>query len=167
VQQPRFPTALPPVWNLPFRRNPAFTGREQELAELADQLARGRRRSPRPCRAAVEWARPRRRWSTPIGTRSRFDTVWWVRAEQPASLVGDYADLAGAKGCRRRARPTSSWPPGRCAAGWTGMTAGCRSWTTPDSPETPTGLPASLARLVDLIPQVLHGQVLVTSRDAS
>jgi hypothetical protein len=28
--------------------------------------------------------------------RSQFDTVWWVRAEQPATLVGDYAGLAGA-----------------------------------------------------------------------
>jgi hypothetical protein len=28
--------------------------------------------------------------------RSQIDTVWWVRAEEPASLVGDYVDLAGA-----------------------------------------------------------------------
>jgi KaiC/GvpD/RAD55 family RecA-like ATPase len=26
--------------------------------------------------------------------RSEFDTVWWVRAEEPATLVGDLADLA-------------------------------------------------------------------------
>ena len=30
--------------------------------------------------------------------RSRFDTVWWVRAEQPTTLVGDYADQASALG---------------------------------------------------------------------
>jgi len=35
------------------------------------------------------------------------------------------------------------------------------------APDTPTGLGVPLARLVDLLPQVLHGQVLVTSRDAS
>ena len=34
----RFPTALPPVWNVPFRRNPEFTDREQVLARLAQQL---------------------------------------------------------------------------------------------------------------------------------
>ena len=34
------------------------------------------------------------------------------------------------------------------------------------APEAPTGLRAPLARLVDLMPQVIHGQVLVTSRDA-
>jgi hypothetical protein len=35
------------------------------------------------------------------------------------------------------------------------------------APDVATGLDAPLARLVDLLPQVQHGQVLVTSRDAS
>jgi hypothetical protein len=35
------------------------------------------------------------------------------------------------------------------------------------APDAATGLDALLARLVGLVPQVLHGQVLVTSRDAS
>jgi hypothetical protein len=39
--RPRFATALPPVWNLPYRRNPAFTGREEALTTLARQLGRG------------------------------------------------------------------------------------------------------------------------------
>jgi hypothetical protein len=34
------------------------------------------------------------------------------------------------------------------------------------APDSPSGLRAPLARLVDLLPQVVHGQVLVTSRDA-
>jgi hypothetical protein len=38
---PRFPGALPPVWNLPFNRNPTFTGREDELARLAAELEAG------------------------------------------------------------------------------------------------------------------------------
>ena len=42
--------------------------------------------------------------------RAQFDTVWWVRAEEPATLVGDYADLAVALGLAE-ARP------GRPAAG--------------------------------------------------
>jgi hypothetical protein len=41
VHRPRFPTALPPVWNVPHRRNPLFTGREWALAMLAEQLGQG------------------------------------------------------------------------------------------------------------------------------
>jgi hypothetical protein len=32
--RPRFPGSLPPVWNVPHRRNPDFTGREEVLAPL-------------------------------------------------------------------------------------------------------------------------------------
>jgi hypothetical protein len=28
TEQPRFPGALPPIWNVPHARNPNFTGRE-------------------------------------------------------------------------------------------------------------------------------------------
>ena len=35
AERPRFPTALPPVWNVPFRRNLAFTGRQEVLERLA------------------------------------------------------------------------------------------------------------------------------------
>jgi TIR domain len=41
VDRPRFPTALPPVWNVPFRRNPVFTGRDQALSVLASALGQG------------------------------------------------------------------------------------------------------------------------------
>jgi KaiC/GvpD/RAD55 family RecA-like ATPase len=30
--------------------------------------------------------------------RARFDTVWWVHAEEPTTLVSDYTDLAVALG---------------------------------------------------------------------
>lgn len=38
VDRPPFPTALPPVWNLPFHRNPVFMGRDDELVRLAAAL---------------------------------------------------------------------------------------------------------------------------------
>jgi TIR domain len=37
VGRARFPTALSPVWNVPFRRNRTFTGREQTVTELVLQ----------------------------------------------------------------------------------------------------------------------------------
>jgi TIR domain len=62
--------------------------------------------SSRPSGAAAGPARPRSPPSTPTGTeyayryRAEFDVVWWVRADQPVTLVGDYAEL-----CLCMARP--------------------------------------------------------------
>jgi TIR domain/NB-ARC domain len=168
VGPPRFPTALPPVWNLPFGRNPTFTGREQALAELAGRLDRGAAAAVTQTlqggggvgktALATEYA---------YRHRSQFEVVWWVRAEEPATLVGDYADLA----------PTLRLPEAGQADQQL-VARAVRSWLdehdrwllvldNAEAPDTSTGLPTPLARLVDLIPQVLHGQVLVTSRDAS
>ena len=99
--------------------------------------------------------------------RSQFDAVWWVRAEQPATLVGDYAGLADALQL-----------PGAEQADQQQSVVAVRHWLedhdrwllvldNADAPDTLTGLPRSLSRLVDLLPRVLHGQVLITSRDAS
>lgn len=35
---PRFPATLPPIWTVPFRRNPFFTGRETLLSQLYERL---------------------------------------------------------------------------------------------------------------------------------
>jgi tetratricopeptide (TPR) repeat protein len=167
VRRPRFPTALPPVWNVPHRRNPLFTGRERALAMLAEQLRQGTAAAVTQAiqggggigktALAAEYA---------YRHRSEFDAVWWVRAQEPATLVGDYASLAGAQGL----------PEGTQADQQLGALA-ARRWLdtnerwllvldNAEAPHTATGLLAPLARLVDLIPPVLHGQVLVTTRDA-
>jgi hypothetical protein len=39
--RPHFPAALPPIWNIPQRRNPNFTGRKEVLSKLADDLNSG------------------------------------------------------------------------------------------------------------------------------
>jgi hypothetical protein len=99
--------------------------------------------------------------------RSRFDTVWWVRAEQPATLLGDLTDLAVTLGLADPNEASQQF-----------ATAAVRPWLddhdrwllvldNAEAPDRATGLDAPLARLVDLLPQVVHGQVLVTSRDAS
>jgi tetratricopeptide (TPR) repeat protein len=168
VQRPRFPTALPPVWNVPYRRNPDFTGREYSLAGLAGRLGQGAETAVIQAlqgaggvgktALAVEYA---------YRHRSEFDAVWWVGAEEPATLVGDLADLAVAL---RLAEPGQADQQLAVLA--------VRHWLdghdrwllvldNAQAPDTPTGLDAPLAHLVDLVPQVLHGQVLVTSRDAS
>ena len=42
AKAPRFPTALPDIWNVPHLRNPNFTGRDALLAELHTALTSGR-----------------------------------------------------------------------------------------------------------------------------
>jgi tetratricopeptide (TPR) repeat protein len=168
--RPRFPTALPPVWNLPWRRNPDFTGREQQLAELAAQLEQA------PGAVAVTQAQAIQGVGG-IGKTSlaveyayhhhaRFEVVWWLRAEGPAHLLGDYAALATAVGLPEATQDDQQ----QAAVAVRGWLAGHDRWllildNAPD-PNTPTGLDAPLSHLVDLLPQVIGGQVLVTTRDA-
>ena len=42
TKQSHFPSALPPIWNVPHNRNPNFTGREEHLANLKIALDSGR-----------------------------------------------------------------------------------------------------------------------------
>jgi hypothetical protein len=167
VERPRFPTALPSVWNVPFQRNPDFTGRDELLGSLAGRLAGGGAAAVTQVlqggggvgktSLAVEYA---------YRQRSQFDTVWWVRAEQPTTLVSDLAELGAALGLAEAGQPDQQL-----------TVAAVRRWLADHdrwllvldnaaAPEGPSGLRAPLGRLLDLLPQVLHGQVLVTSRDA-
>jgi tetratricopeptide (TPR) repeat protein len=168
--RPRFATVLPPVWNLPYRRNSTFTGREAELTALARQL--GQVRTAAVTQAiqggggigkttlAAEYA-----WRH----RADFEAVWWVRAEQPASLVGDYAELATALGLPEAALPEQQAVV-RAVRRWL---EGHDRWLlvldNAEGPQAATGLLPPLAHLVDLLPQAIaeHGQVLITTRDAS
>jgi tetratricopeptide (TPR) repeat protein len=165
--RPRFPTALPAVWNLPYRRNPSFTGREQELAGLAGQLGRGAAAVTQALGGGGGVGKTALATEYAYRHRAEFDTVWWVRAEEPATLVGDLADLAVAL---RLAEPGHADQRLAVVAARRWLDGHDRWLLVLDNaaaPDTATGLDRPLARLVDLIPQVLHGQVLVTSRDAS
>jgi tetratricopeptide (TPR) repeat protein len=166
--RPRFPTALPSVWNLPYRRNSTFTGRDELLASLAGQLAGGGAAAVTQVlqggggvgktSLVVEYA---------YRHRGRFDTVWWARAEQPATLLSDLTDLAVTLGVADP-EEASQQPAAAAVRRWLDDH---NRWLlvldNAGAPDTPTGLDTPLARVVDLLPQVGHGQVLVTSRDAS
>jgi tetratricopeptide (TPR) repeat protein len=91
---PRFPASLPPVWNLPHHPNPNFTGREDLLAALSSAPAGEASVLTQAItglggvgktQVAVEYAYSHRR---------DYEVVWWVRAEEPLTLVQDFAALA-------------------------------------------------------------------------
>jgi len=93
--RPRFPGALPPIWNVPHHRNPNFTGREELLQNLRAALASEQSAALTQAihglggvgktQLAVEYAY---RFS------HEYEAVWWLAAESPATLAADYAALA-------------------------------------------------------------------------
>ena len=96
----RFPAEQPSVWQLGGKRpTPDFIGRDDVMHELRQRLQAG---TPvafvqvlkglggvGKTRLAIEYAHRYAR---------SYDVVWWVRAEQPETLLSDYAALAGPLG---------------------------------------------------------------------
>jgi hypothetical protein len=95
TEAPRFPGELPPIWNMPYHLNPyslAATccwprsmptdraGGRQPTGGVTGLAGMGK------TQLAVEHA---------YRQRADYNLVRWVRSEQPTSLLGDYAALAG------------------------------------------------------------------------
>ncbi len=95
AKPPRFPGALPPIWNVPHHRNPNFTGREELLQNLRAALASEQSATLTQAihglggvgktQLAVEYA---------YRFAHEYEAVWWLAAESPATLAADYAALA-------------------------------------------------------------------------
>jgi len=97
TEQPRFPGALPPTWNVPHNRNPNFTGREEHLASLKTALGSGK---PAALTQAIHGlggvGKTQLALEYAYRSAAEYDIVWWVRSEEPATLAADYASLAKA-----------------------------------------------------------------------
>jgi len=97
TEQPRFPGALPPTWNVPHNRNPNFTGREEHLAKLKTKLSSGK---PAALTQAIHGlggvGKTQLALEYAYRSMAEYDIVWWVRSEETATLAADYASLAKA-----------------------------------------------------------------------
>jgi TIR domain len=94
TELPRFPGSLPAIWNVPFRRNQRFTGRDRSLQSLYERFVGAGQLNALvligpagvgKTQLAVEYA---------YRHAADYDLVWWVRAQDPSTLLGDYAALA-------------------------------------------------------------------------
>jgi tetratricopeptide (TPR) repeat protein len=97
VVEPRFPGALPPVWDVP-PRNPNFTGRDGDIARLREALR------SRGTVAAVAVAGMGGIGKTQLATEylyrhaTDYDLVWWITAEEIPLVVTRLAELAATVG---------------------------------------------------------------------
>jgi tetratricopeptide (TPR) repeat protein len=96
-QKPRFPSVLPPFWNVTIERNGFFTGRETVLDELYQALQNSNVTAINQPQAlsglggvgktqtVVEYAY---RYS------HEYDAVFWVKAETESALVSGFVEIA-------------------------------------------------------------------------
>ena len=156
LQRPRFPGALSPTWNVPHLRNPNFTGRESLLAELLAALTSGQ---PAALTQAISGLGGVGKTQLAVEYAYRhaadYDVVWWVRAEEPATLAADYASLAGPLDLPQKDEPDQRVVV-EAVRRWLGQNAG---WLLVfDNARDPTEVRGYL-------PQAATGHVLITSRN--
>jgi tetratricopeptide (TPR) repeat protein len=155
-KQPRFPNALPPVWNIPHNRNPNFTGRETLLDNLKTALRSGQ---PAALTQAIHGLGGVGKTQTAVeyaySNQSDYEVVWWMRSEEPTTLAADYAALATELGLPEKDEPQQS-----------AIVKAVRRWLTHN-----TGWllifdnATDQASLRTYLPPSATGHVLVTSRD--
>ena len=84
-----------PIWNIPYRQNPYFTGREELLEALHQKLTTEHTTTLTQAitglggigktQTAIEYA---------YRHREDYRIIWWLRAEELTTLAADYAQLA-------------------------------------------------------------------------
>jgi tetratricopeptide (TPR) repeat protein len=83
------------AWNVPYPRNPNFTGREGYLAKLENTLKSGKSVALTQALTGLGGTGKTQLALEYIYLHEEdYDVIWWVRAEEPATLASDYAELA-------------------------------------------------------------------------
>jgi TIR domain len=92
-REPRFPGALPTVWQVPAR-NPNFTGRGVELEDLARAIASSSRVTVESLRGMGGVGKTQLATEYCYLHAGDYDLVYWVTAEEPATIPDQFTALA-------------------------------------------------------------------------
>ena len=124
--EPRYPRTIPPVWRVPTR-NASFTGRNEVLEKLHDQLIGSSTAVVLPVALHGLGGVGKTQVAQEYAHRfmADYDLVWWIPAEQPELVNPSLAELAPQLGVRaadstaetaaavketlRRGRPYDRW----------------------------------------------------------
>lgn len=86
---------FPDIWNVPYNRNPNFTGREQLLKNIRASLTSNQRAAmPLVIHGLGGVGKTQLALEYAYRHLQDYDLVWWVRAGDPVVLGADYAALA-------------------------------------------------------------------------
>ena len=103
-REARFPGALPQVWKVPAQ-NPNFTGRDPDLDKLARALAAGSAVTVHSVRGLGGVGKTQLATEYAHAHATDYDLVWWVAAEEPASIPDQFTALAARLGLDPAADP--------------------------------------------------------------
>lgn len=96
-REPRFPGALPAVWKVPAR-NPNFTGRGTELDEVRAALAGGSTVTVQAVRGMGGVGKTQLAAEFAYDRAGDYDLVYWIAAEEPATIPDQFTALAAQLG---------------------------------------------------------------------
>ena len=98
-EKPRFPGALPSVWNVPHLRNPNFTGRERLLTQLHDAFTRSQTvasRQPQALCGLGGVGKTQLALEYVYRHAADYERVWWIRSGDASTCTADFIALAAA-----------------------------------------------------------------------
>jgi tetratricopeptide (TPR) repeat protein len=95
-EQPQFPGALSPIWNVPHQRNPNFVGRDAMLDQIHKTLTSKNAAALTAIHGMGGVGKTQLAAEYAYHHAGDYQVVWWIKSEEPAALASDYAALAEA-----------------------------------------------------------------------
>jgi len=95
-EQPQFPGALSPIWNVPHPRNPNFVGRDELLDQIHKTLTSKNAAALTAIHGMGGVGKTQLAAEYAYDHAGDYQVVWWIKSEEPAALASDYAALAEA-----------------------------------------------------------------------